>query len=337
MKAIRVEQIGGPEVLQLEDIAPIEEPGPGQAVVRVVAAGVNFMDVGQRRGSYPREVPFTPGAEGSGVVESVGEGVRGVKPSDRVAFTGQPGAYAEAILADASWLIPLPDDFTFEEGAAFPLQGMTAHYLIHEFRKPKHGDFVLIHAAAGGMGGLLVQWARHLGATVIGTTSTEEKARVARDAGAEHVIVYTDEDFVAETKRITKGHGADLIIDGVGRSTFKGDLEAVAVRGHIVIFGSASGPADPISPNALMPKSITLSGGGLANFIRAREELMRRANDVIAGIRAGWLKLNIGAVLPIEQAIEAHQMLESRQTQGKLILMVEARQAAKRGAGRTGT
>jgi len=322
MKAIRVEACGGPEVLKLEDIAPIEEPGPGQAVVRVVAAGVNFMDVNQRRGTYPREVPFTPGAEGAGVVESVGEGVTNVKPSDRVAFTGVPGAYAEAIVLDASRLIPLPDDFTFEQGAAFPLQGITAHYLIHEFRKPKAGDFVLVHAAAGGMGGLLVQWARHLGATVIGTTSTEEKARTAREAGAEHVIVYTDEDFVAETKRITKGHGADLIIDGVGRSTFKGDLEAVTIRGQIVIFGAASGAADPISPNALMPRSISLGGGGLVNFIRTREELVRRANDVIEGIRQGWLKLNIAAVLPLEQANEAHRLLENRQTQGKLVLSI---------------
>lgn len=329
MKAIRVEKHGGPEVLKLEDIAPIEEPGPGQAVVRVVAAGVNFMDVGQRRGTYPREAPFTLGAEGAGVVESVGEGVTNVKPSDRVAFTGIPGAYAEAIVADASRLIPLPDDFTFEQGAAFPLQGMTAHYLIHEFRKPKAGNFVLVHAAAGGMGGLLVQWARHLGATVIGTTSTEEKARTAREAGAEHVIVYTDEDFVAETKRITSGHGADLIIDGVGKSTFKGDLEAVAIRGQVVVFGAASGPAEPISANALMPRAISLSGGSLANFIRTREELMRRANDVIEGIRQGWLKLNIGAVLPLEQASEAHRLLESRQTQGKLVLSIEAsRQAA---------
>jgi NADPH:quinone reductase len=336
MKAIRVEQIGGPEVLQLEDIAPIEEPGPRQAVVRVVAAGVNFADVGQRRGTYPRAVPFTLGLEGAGEVESVGEGVTNVEPSDRVAFTDIPGAYGEAVVADASRLIPLPDEFTFEQGAAFPLQGMTAHYLIHEFRKPQPGDFVLIHAAAGGMGGLLVQWAKHLGATVIGTTSTEEKARTAREAGAEHVIVYTDEDFVAETKRITKGHGADLIIDGVGKSTFKGDLEAVAVRGHIVIFGAASEPADPISPNALMPRSITLSSSALGNFIRTREELMRRADDVIAGIRAGWLKLNIRAVLPIEQAVEAHRLLESRQTLGKLILMIEARQTARQGAGRTG-
>lgn len=328
MKAIRVEKLGGPEVMKLEDIAPIEEPGPGQAVVRVVAAGVNFADVGQRRGIYPREVPFTLGLEGSGVVESVGLGVTNVKPSDRVAFTGIPGTYAEAIIADAGRLIPLPDDFTFEQGAAFPLQGMTAHYLIHEFRMPKAGDFVLVHAAAGGMGGLLVQWGRHLGATVIGTTSSEEKARTARDAGAEHVIVYTDEDFVAETKRITKGHGADLIIDGVGKSTFKGDLEAVAIRGQIVIFGAASGPADPISPNALMARAVSVSGGSLQNYIRTREELMRRANDVIAGIRQGWLRLNIRAVLPLEQAIEAHELLESRKTQGKLILMVAAARRA---------
>src|SRR6266478_7438020 len=322
MKAIRVEEHGGPDVLKLEDVAPIDKPGPGQAVVRVVAAGVNFMDVGQRRGTYPREVPFTPGAEGAGVVESVGEGVKNVKPSDRVAFTGLPGAYAEAIVADASRLIPLPDDFTFEQGAAFPLQGMTAHYLIHEFRKPKAGDFVLVHAAAGGVGGLLVHWARHLGATVIGTTSSEEKARTAREAGAEHVIVYTDEDFAVETKRITNGHGADLIIDGVGRSTFKGDLEAVAIRGHIVIFGASSGPADPISPNALMGRSFSLSGGSLQNFMRTREELMRRANEVIEGISRGWLKLNIAAVLPLEQANEAHQLLESRRTQGKLVLSI---------------
>jgi NADPH2:quinone reductase len=283
MKAIQVEQTGGPEVLELEDIAPIEEPGPGQAVVRVVAAGVNFMDIGQRRGSYPRQVPFTPGSEGAGVVESVGEGVIEVKPRDRVAFSGVPGAYAEAVIADAGRLIPLPDEFTFEMGAAFPLQGMTAHYLIHEFRKPKAGDFVLVHAAAGGVGGLLVQWARHLGATVIGTTSTGEKARTAREDGAEHVIVYTDEDFVAETKRITNGHGADLIFDSVGKSTFKGDLDAVAIRGHIVVFGASSGPADPISPNTLMGRAFSLSGGSLQNFIRTREELLRRANDVIEG------------------------------------------------------
>jgi NADPH:quinone reductase len=322
MKAIRVEKQGGPEVLNLLDMPPIEAAGPGQAVVRIVAAGVNFVDIGQRRGTYPRQVPFTPGLEGAGVVESVGEGVRNVKPSDRVAFTGLPDAYAQAMLADAARLIPLPDEFTFEEGAAFPLQGMTAHYLIHEFRQLVPGSFVLIHAAAGGMGGLLVQWAKHLGATVIGTVSNEVKAGAARTSGADYVIDYTEQDFVAEVKRITKGRGADLIIDGVGKTTFKGDLEAAAVRGHIVIFGAASGPADPVSPNALMPNALTVSGGSLQNYLRTPEELMRRANDVIAGIRAGWLKLNIGHVLPLAQARQAHELLETRKTVGKLVLSV---------------
>ena len=323
MKSIRVEKHGGPEVLKLVDSAAIAAPGPGQAVVRIVAAGVNFVDVGQRRGSYPREVPFTPGLEGAGVVESVGEGVRNVKPRDRVAFTGLPGAYSEAMLADAERLIPLPEEFTFEQGAAFPLQGMTAHYLIHEFRQLVPGSFVLIHAAAGGMGGLLVQWAKHLGANVIGTVSTQAKARTARTSGADHVILYTEQDFAAEAKRITQGRGVDLIIDGVGSTTFKGDLEAAAVRGHIVIFGAASGPADPVSPNALMPNALTLSGGSLQNYLRTPEELMQRANDVIAGIRAGWLKLNIGRVLPLAQAAQAHELLETRKTEGKLLLSVE--------------
>jgi NADPH:quinone reductase len=323
MKSIRVEKQGGPEVLKLLDIEAIEPPGPGQAVVRIVAAGVNFVDVGQRRGSYPREVPFTPGLEGAGVVESVGEGVRNVKPRDRVAFTGLPGAYSEAMLADAERLIPLPEEFTFEQGAAFPLQGMTAHYLIHEFRQLVPGSFVLIHAAAGGMGGLLVQWAKHLGANVIGTVSTQAKARTARTSGADHVILYTEQDFAAEAKRITQGRGVDLIIDGVGSTTFKGDLEAAAVRGHIVIFGAASGPADPVSPNALMPNALTLSGGSLQNYLRTPEELMQRANDVIAGIRAGWLKLNVGRVLPLAQAAQAHELLETRKTEGKLLLSVE--------------
>jgi len=322
MKAIRVEEHGGPEVLKLLDVAPIEAPGPGQAVVRVAAAGVNFLDVGQRRGTYPCQVPFTVGVEGAGVVESIGEGVRNIKPSDRVAFTGIRGAYAEAILAEAERLIPLPDDFSFEQGAAFPLQGMTAHYLIQEFRRPGPGSVVLIQAAAGGMGGLLVQWAKHLGATVIGTVSTQAKARTARTSGADDVIIYTEQDFVAETKRITDGRGVDLIIDGVGRTTFKGDLEAAAVRGNIVIFGAASGPGDPVSPNALMPKALTVSGGSLQNYLRTPEELRQRANDVIAGIRAGWLKLNIGRVLPLAQAAQAHELLETRKTEGKLVLFV---------------
>lgn len=320
MKTIEVEKLGGPEVLTFQDIGGLEPPGPGQALVRIVYAGVNFMDVGQRRGSYPREVPFTPGVEAAGVVESVGDDVASVTSGDRVAYTGEPGAYAEASLVRADRLIKLPDTISFEQGAAFPLQGMTAHYLIHEFRLPKPGDWVLVHAAAGGVGLHLVQWAKHLGAHVIGTVSTEEKAKTARDAGADFVILYNKQDFAIETRRITKGRGADLIIDGVGKNTFKGDMETVAIRGQIIMFGAASGPADPISPNALMARSISISGGTLPNFISNRESLLRRAIDVMQGIREGWLKLKIDSILDLSQAAEAHRMLESRETSGKILL-----------------
>jgi len=319
MKAVRVNEYGGPAVLQLREVET-PRPATGQALVRLMNAGLNFVDIYQRRGTYGRILPFTAGLEGAGVVEAVGEGVSNVKPGDRVAYTGQPGAYAEASVVQADSLIPLPEGFSFEQGAAFPLQGMTAHYLIHEFRLPKAGDVVLIHAAAGGMGLLLVQWARHLGARVIGTVSTEEKAKAARDAGASDVILYTKQDFVAETKRLTKGHGADLIIDGVGKTTFAGNLEAAALRGHVVIFGAASGPADPIVPNSLMARSLSISGGSLPNYLLTRDELMRRANDVIEGIQAGWLRLRIDRVFPLAQAADAHRVLENRQTIGKVLL-----------------
>ena len=269
-------------------------------------------------------LPFTAGVEGSGVVEAVGEGAKGVQPGDRVAFTGQPGSYAEASVVQAESLIPLPAELSFEQGAAFPLQGMTAHYLIHEYRSIKHGETVLIHAAAGGMGLLLVQWARHLGARVVGTVSTEEKAEAARTAGADDIILYTRQDFVAEIKRLTDGRGADLIIDGVGKTTFAGNLEAVAVRGNIVIYGMASGLADPIIPNSLMPRSITISGGGLPNYLRTRDELMRRAANVLEGIREEWLRFRIDRILPLVQASEAHRALENRQTIGKLLLSVSS-------------
>ena len=320
MKVIQVEKTGGPEVLQMVDVGGLEPPGQGQALVRIVAVGVNFMDIAQRRGTYPRQLPFTPGLEAAGVVEAVGDGVKGIKPSDRVAYTDQPGAYAEASLVCADRLIPLPDEFSFEEGAAFPLQGITAHYLIHEFRTVVPGDVVLIHAAAGGVGLLLVQWAAHLGARVIGTVSTEEKAEAAREAGAHDVILYTKENFAAAVKKITNGRGVDLVIDGVGRSTFAGDLEAVANRRHIVIFGASSGPADPLSPNALMPKALSVSGGSMRNFITTREELLYRANEVLQGIHEGWLKLKIGCVLPLDEADEAHRLLENRKTTGKIVL-----------------
>ncbi len=323
MKAIQIDHVGGPEVLQLKEVA-IGEPGPGQARVRIAAVGVNFVEIYQRSGRYPAKLPFIPGSEASGVVEAVGEGVSDVAPGDRVACTHQPGAYAEKSLAQADRLIPLPPGLSFEQGAAFPLQGTTAHYLLHEFRKLSPGEVVLIHAAAGGMGLLLVQWAHHMGARVIGTVSTEEKAKIAREAGADDVILYTQQDFVAETKRLTNGRGAELIIDGVGKTTFPGDLEAAAIRGHIVLYGSASGPADPFPPNSLQARALTLSGSTLTHFIATRADLMRRANDVLDGIQAGWLKLRIDRVLPLALAAEAHRLLEGRQTTGKLLLSTGA-------------
>jgi len=260
------------------------------------------------------------GLEGAGTVESLGEGVDSVKVGDRVAYVHQSQSYAEKVLVEADRLIPLPANFSFEQGAAFPLQGLTAHYLIHEFRKPKAGDVVLIHAASGGMGLLLVQWASHLGARVIGTVSTEEKAKMALEAGASDVILYTKQNFVDEVNQLTQGYGADIIIDGVGKTTFPGNLEAAARRGQIVIYGAASGPADPISPNALMPRSLSLGGGSLGNFILDRREEFSRANDVIKAVQEGWLKLQIGKIFPLDEAAEAHRTLEGRQSIGKILL-----------------
>ncbi len=319
MKAIRVDRYGAPDVLRLKDVE-LPTPKPGEVRVRLQAAGLNFVDVYQRRGDFPATLPFTPGFEGAGIVDAVGENANGFKAGDRVAYTGHLGAYAEASIVPATSLIPLPDAVSFEQGAAFPLQGTTAHYLIHEFRLPRTGDTVLIHAAAGGMGLLLVQWAKHLGARVIGTVSTEGKGQAAREAGADEVILYAKQDFVAETKRLTDGRGADLIIDGVGKATFTGNLEAAAVRGHVVIYGMASGPADPIAPNSLMSRSVSVSGGMLANFTRTREELLRRASDVLQGVGEGWLRLRIDHVLPLNEAAEAQRLLENRKSIGKIIL-----------------
>lgn len=317
--AFSLEGIGGAEVMKLREVA-LPPPGPGQALVRLHAAGVNFKDVGQRKGIYPVDFPYTLGQEGSGIVEQIGEGVSEVQVGDRVAFTEVPGSYSQANLVPAAKLILLPPNVDFIQGAAFPLQGMTAHYLLHDFHKIQAGETVLIHAAAGGMGLLLVQWAKHLGAKVLGTVSTEEKAKVAREAGADHVIIYTKEDFAAEVIRLTDGRGADYIIDGVGKSTFTKNLDAVALRGHITIYGAASGPADPLVPNTLMLKSITISGGTLRNFLLTRDELVTRANQVIEGIDAGWLKLRIDHVLPLKEAYKAHELLENRSTVGKVVL-----------------
>lgn len=317
-----MKQFGGPEVLKMEEV-PIPKPENGQALVRIERAGLNFIDIYQRRGTYPVKLPYIPGLEASGVVEGVGEGVKNVNPGDRVAYVHEPGAYAEKSLVHAEHLIPLPEKLSFEQGAAIPLQGMTAHYLLHEFRKIKPGDVVLIHAAAGGMGLLLVQWAKHLGARVIGTVSTEEKAKIAKDAGAESVILYTKQDFVEEVRKLTDKRGADLIIDGVGKTTFEGNLRAAAKRGNIVIYGAASGPADPIAPNLLMNHSLTVSGGSLFNYLLTPEELKMRSQAVIDGVLQGWLKLRIDEVFPLAEAAKAQEKLESRNTSGKVLLSTQ--------------
>jgi len=327
MKAIRIEKNGDAGVLKLQEV-PKPSPGPGEALVRIKAAGLNFIDIYQRSGRYSVPLPYTPGLEGSGVVEEIGSDVREVKPGDRVAYTLQLGSYAQYNLVKAAQLVPLPDELTFEQGAAFPLQGMTAHYLLTEYVRIQPGQTgqsqmtVLVHAAAGGVGLLLVQWLAHLGVRVIGTVSTEEKARIASEAGARDVIVYTREDFVASVRKLTDGKGVDLIYDGVGRATFPGDLDAVAFCGHIVLFGSASGPADPVGPNLFQAKSLSVHGGTLFNYLRTREELLNRAGDVLKGIHEGWLKLRIDQVLPLAEAAEAHRILESRKSAGKLVLNV---------------
>jgi len=321
MNAIRAAAFGGPEVLTLVDM-PVPAPGAGEALVKVAAAGVNFMDIGQRTGRRPGTTPpFVPGGEASGTVEAVGAGVTNVKPGDRVMYAMAPATYAEYAVAPAWRLIPVPDDIDLVDAGAIALQALTAHYLLHEFAHVGPGTVVLVHAVAGGMGLLLTQWATHLGAHVIGTTSTAAKAAKATSAGARDVILYTETDFVAEVKRITDGRGADLILDAVGKTTFPGDLEAVRNRGHIVVYGAASGPADPISPNALMPKGLTVSGAGLAHYTRTSEEIARRAADIFAGAHEGWLKFAIDRKLPLADAAAAHRALEARETSGKLLLI----------------
>jgi NADPH2:quinone reductase len=321
MKAIVVSALGGPEVLELRDL-PTPVPQAGEALVKVAAAGINYMDVGNRqRGRAGMEPPFVLGGEISGTVESVGAGVTAVKPGDRVMQCMVPGSYAEYQVVKADRLVPVPDDFDLVEAAAIPLQGMTAHYLLHDFAKVGPGSVVLVHAVAGGMGQMLTRWAKHLGARVIGTTSTAQKAAIAQAVGADDVILYTQTDFAAEVKRLTNGHGADLILDAVGKTTFAGDMDCAAVRGTIVVYGGASGQPDPIVPNTLMAKALKLGGGSLGSFILTRDELLSRADAVIAGLREGWLKLSIERKYPLAEAAEAHRQLQGRATAGKLLLI----------------
>jgi NADPH2:quinone reductase len=321
MKAIRIPHFGGPEVLELQEM-PTPKPGPGEALVRVAMAGVNYRDVYERIGRYGGTPPMTAGAEGAGTVEAVGDDVGDLRPGARVAFTSVLGAYAEYIVVPADRLVPLTGDVSFEIGAAFPLQGMTAHYLVHEYVRVVSGTTVLVHAAAGGVGLLLVQMLRAMDARIIATTSTPQKAEAVRAAGADDVILYTKTNFADEVKRLTNGTGVDFVLDGVGKTTFPGSMEAVRTRGTIVLYGSASGPADPVGPNSFQARSLTVAGGTLLNFITTREELLHRAHAVLDLIRSGKLHLKIDRILPLEQAADAHRLLESRATSGKLLLSI---------------
>jgi NADPH2:quinone reductase len=322
MKAIRVNEHGGPEVLSYED-EPDPEPGPGEVRVRLAASGVNFIDVYQRTGLYPKETPFTLGLEGAGEVDAVGEGVEDLEVGDYVAFAGVPEAYAEYVVAPAEQLLPF--NVTLVEArlaAAVMLQGMTAHYLTHSTFPLEEGQTALVHAAAGGVGLLLVQMAKMRGATVIGTVGNEEKAQLARGAGADEVIIYTEQDFVEETKRTTGGEGVHVVYDSVGKDTFDGSLDTLRPRGYMVLFGSSSGPVPPMDPQILNQKGgLFLTRPSLAQYTATREDLMWRAESLLSWIGQGNLDVRIGGTYPLSDAADAHRDLEGRKTTGKLILI----------------
>jgi NADPH2:quinone reductase len=322
MKAIRVHQLGGPEVLRFEEI-PDPAPGPGEAVVHVEAVGVNFIDVYHRTGLYKvPSLPFTLGQEGAGTVESVGAGVTEVSPGDPVAWTIVPGAYAEKAVVPVAKLVPRPAGVSARQGAAVMLQGMTAHYLACSTYPLKPGDTCLIHAAAGGVGLLLCQIAKLRGARVLGTTSNAEKAALAREAGADEVILYTEKDFVAETKRLTGGKGVQVIYDGVGLTTFEKGLDCLVPRGMMVTYGQSSGAVPPFAPSILNVKgSLFLTRPSLGHYIATREELLERAGDVLGWIGEGKLTLRAEHDFPLAQAADAQRALEGRKTTGKVLLI----------------
>ncbi|HEX3127516.1 MAG TPA: quinone oxidoreductase [Thermoanaerobaculia bacterium] len=321
MKAIRVESPGGPEVLQYKDI-PDPVPAEGQALVRIEAIGVNFIDVYHRTGLYKVPLPFTLGQEAAGTVEALGAGVSGLAVGDRVAYTGIMGTYAEKAVVPADRLVKLPEGLSARDGAAVMLQGMTAHYLACSTYPLKPGDTCLVHAAAGGVGLLLCQIAKLRGARVLATTSTEEKARLAREAGADEIIFYDKQDFAAEVRRLTDGQGVQVVYDGVGRTTFDKGLDSLARRGMMVLFGQASGPVPPFDATILNTKgSLYLTRPSLFAYMVTRDELTSRADDVLGWIREGKLKLRIGLELPLREAAKAHRALEGRTTTGKVLLV----------------
>ncbi len=321
MLAIQVSQPGGPEVLTLV-VLPVPTPKPNEALVQIKAAGVNFIDVYFREGRYPAPLPFINGQEAAGIVASVGSAVSNIKPGDRVAYTGVKGSYAEYAAVPVDRLVAIPDQVDFETAAAAMLQGMTAHYLSHSTYPIQRGDTVLIHAAAGGVGLLLVQMAKRLGARVIGTAGNSDKARLAREAGADEVIIYSEQDFESETKRLTSNEGVHVVYDGVGKATFAKDLNILRPRGYLVLFGGASGAVPPFDLIQLSQKgSLYLTRPSLHHYIHTRAELEQRSGDVLNMIVNGELKLRIYATYPLAEVQQAHRDLEGRKTSGKLLLI----------------
>ncbi|QNM82334.1 quinone oxidoreductase [Sphingomonas sabuli] len=320
--AIRVHATGGPDVLSWEDVA-VGDPGPGQVRVRHAAVGLNYIDVYHRTGLYPQPLPFTPGVEGAGTVETVGEGVSGLKAGDRVAYAGPVGSYAEARLIDADKLVALPDSIGFEDAAAMMLQGMTAHMLLRRVYAVQPGDTILVHAAAGGVGLIMCQWAAAIGATVIGTVSTEEKAELARAHGCHHPILYTKQDFAEEVAAITGGAKLPVVYDSVGKSTFLKSLECLRRRGMMVSYGNASGPADPFPPTLLAQKgSLFLTRPTLFDYIATREELEQASAELFEVVGSGTVRIEIKQRFKLAEAAEAHRALEARQTTGSTVLTV---------------
>ena len=322
MKAIQVHTPGGPEQMQLADV-PVPQPGPGQALVRVAASGVNFIDVYFRTGLYKSDLPIAIGNEGAGTVESLGPNVSEVSVGDRVAWAMPRGSYAEYALVPAAQLVPIPSHVDFQTAAAAMLQGMTAHYLTHSTYPLKSGDTCVVHAAAGGAGGLIVQMAKMLGARVFGTVSTVEKAAIARQHGADEAILYTRVEFDSEVRRLTNGKGVDVVYDSVGKTTFDQSLNSLRPRGTIALFGQSSGSVPPFDPGILNGKgSLFLTRPSLGHYLLTREELLWRAGDVLQWIDRGKLKIRIGGVYPLADAAAAHRDLEGRRTTGKLLLAI---------------
>ena len=320
MRAVLVDTFGGPEALTVHDI-PKPTPGPTDVIVKIAMSGVNFIDVYFRTGVYTMPPPVAIGNEAAGIVESVGADVRGLAAGDRVAYAMARGSYAEFAKVPAAHVVKIPDAVSFERAAAVMLQGMTAHYLTHSTFALKPGDTCLVHAAAGGTGALVVQMAKAAGATVFGTVSTPEKAAIAKAAGADEIIFYTEQDFAAEAKRLTSGRGVDVVYDGVGKTTFDKGLDSLRPRGMMVLFGGSSGPVPPFDPLILNPKgSLFVTRPSLAHYIATSEELAWRAGDVLGMVANGSLRVRIDATFSLDRAGDAHRVLEGRGTTGKLLI-----------------